>query len=114
MTPLQMLRHHVTGAIQRGEAVAIVEQRPETLVFTRVKSDTNGNPRYTVDGYALLSLVECADPHTSKARATHRANSIGGRKWPGAFVYVFQSYSVQDTANAIGRVTGRTFTAEKA
>lgn len=31
MTPLQMLRHHVTGAIERGEKTAIVEQRGETL-----------------------------------------------------------------------------------
>lgn len=29
MTPLQTLRHHVTGAIERGEAEAIVEQTPQ-------------------------------------------------------------------------------------
>ena len=28
MNPLNRLRHHVTGAIERGEAEAIVEQRP--------------------------------------------------------------------------------------
>lgn len=28
MNPLERLRHHVTGAIERGEGVAIVEKRP--------------------------------------------------------------------------------------
>lgn len=28
MTPQELLRHHVTGAIERGEKEAIVEQRP--------------------------------------------------------------------------------------
>lgn len=26
MTPLELLRHHVTGAIERGEAVPVTEQ----------------------------------------------------------------------------------------
>ena len=30
MTPLELLRHHVTGAIERGEGEAIVEQTAAT------------------------------------------------------------------------------------
>jgi hypothetical protein len=97
---------------------------PETLIFTRVASDTNGNPRYRVDGDSLLTAEEMHAIATAeknpvfgrlkcRARAAKRANSVGGRKWPGSFVFVFQSYSIQATADAIGRVTGRTFIAEK-
>lgn len=33
MNPLERLRYHVTGAIERGEAVAIVEQRETSRVI---------------------------------------------------------------------------------
>lgn len=70
MTPLQMLRHHVTGAIERGEATAITElRRPmasaqreiigagvlqETRVVVNLIAIANdlatGSPFYIVDG----------------------------------------------------------------
>ena len=36
MTPLQKLRHHVSGAIERGEAIAIVEQPTPYVALVRV------------------------------------------------------------------------------
>jgi len=36
MGPLETLRHHVTGAIERGEAQAITEERVPTLGFRRI------------------------------------------------------------------------------
>lgn len=32
MTPNETLRHHVTGAIERGEAVAVTEVRPLNVI----------------------------------------------------------------------------------
>lgn len=97
----------------------------EILKFTRVKSDTNGNPRYIVEGDALLTAQEIHAIATApknpifgrlkcSVRAVKRANSIGGRKWPSKFAFVFQSYNIQHTADHIGRVTGRKFLAERA
>lgn len=82
---------------------------PETLIFTRVASDVNGNPRYSVDYTALQKDGEPLSIET----LTKRANSIGGKKMRGRWGFVFQSYSIQATADAIGQVTGRTFIAEK-
>jgi hypothetical protein len=91
----------------------------EILVFTREPSDINGNPRYVVDYDALMSADErnnhvCKKPMSELMEiTTKRANSIGGKKVRGRWAYVFQSYSIQATANAIGRVTGRKFEAVK-
>lgn len=90
----------------------------ETLEFFRVPSDLNGNPRYAVKFRALLTQSECDSTHWNwkYAEACKRANTIGGRKYDTKhFVecIVFQSYSIQATADAIGRVTGREFKAIK-
>ena len=124
MTPLQALRHHVTGAIERDEKQAIAgipAVRPETLTFTRVPSDACGNPRYAVH-FLNLNTREELDrdpwiPISDKYNlATKRANTIGGRRYHckryGGGI-VFQSYSIDETAAHISRVTGRQFVAVK-
>lgn len=124
--PLARLRHHVSGAIARGEATPITEVpavAPEPLVFTRVASDACGNPRYVVHFLNLNTREELdrAGPDwiaiDEKYRiACKRANTIGGRRYHtkryGGGI-VFQSYSVDETAAHISRVTGRQFVAVK-
>lgn len=122
MSPLERLRHHVSGAIARGEATAVVEApAAEPLTFTRVPSDANGNPRYVVHFLALNTREELdRDPwipvSDKYALACKRANSIGGRRYHtkryGGGI-VFQSYSIDETAAHISRVTGRQFVAVK-
>lgn len=96
---------------------------PETLTFTRVSSDACGNPRYVVHFLALNTREELdrAGPDWTAiddkyALACKRANSIGGRRYHtkryGGGI-VFQSYSIDETAAAISRVTGRQFVAMK-
>lgn len=91
----------------------------ETLVFHRVASDACGNPRYVVDYSNLLTDAELQNLVGFSAKypvACKRANSIGGRKFDTKTYrggIVFQSYSVDETAAHISRVTGRTFKAER-
>jgi len=121
--PLARLRHHVSGAIARGEATAITEipAAPEPLTFTRAPSDVCGNPRYVVHFLNLNTREELdrtgpdwIDIDTKYRLACKRANSIGGRRYHtkryGGGI-VFQSYSIDETAAAISRVTGRRFIA---
>lgn len=41
--PLSMLRHHVTGAIERGESAPIVEVKPATVYLYRQGDGNDGN-----------------------------------------------------------------------
>jgi hypothetical protein len=88
----------------------------ETIKFTRISNDTNGNPRYVVHFRKLLTReeVDSSDDVLSKyASACHRARSIGGRKYSNRSYgggIVFQSYCLRELADAISRVTGRNFT----
>ncbi len=96
---------------------------PEPLTFTRAPSDACGNPRYVVHFLALNTREELDRtgdiwiPVSEKyAIACKRANSIGGRRYHtkryGGGI-VFQSYSIDETAAHISRVTGRQFVAMK-
>ena len=89
------------------------------IEFFRVNSDINGNPRYVVHFLDLLTAAEKADPITLgsgfTARrydiAAKRANKIGGSKYRGRDFgggIVFQTYSIDETAEAIDRVKNRT------
>lgn len=49
MTPLETLRHHVSGAIERGEKSPIVEQRPVTLTLIFKTRDGDITQRATAD-----------------------------------------------------------------
>ena len=94
---------------------------PEPLTFTRTTSDACGNPRYVVHFLNLNTRAELdrsgadwIDISTKYAIACKRANNIGGRRYHtkryGGGI-VFQSYSIDETAAAISRVTGRQFVA---
>jgi hypothetical protein len=94
---------------------------PETLTFTRLPQDVNGNPRYAVHFLNLNTRAELDAtpwiPVSDKyALAVKRAHKIGGRRYHckryGGGI-VFQSYSIDETARHIGEVTGRTFEAVK-
>jgi hypothetical protein len=82
------------------------------LDWTRVKSDINGNPRYVVHFFALLTQEEINN-YSLQGRyaiACARANSIGGRKFNNKQYgggIVFQSYSLEHTEAAIDRVMER-------
>jgi len=96
---------------------------PETLTFTRVPSDYCGNPRFVVH-FLNLNTREELDrsgaewiPVSAKCTiAIKRANTIGGRRYHtkryGGGI-VFQTYSIDETAQAISKLTGRNFVATK-
>lgn len=90
--------------------------RVEPLILTRIRNDGYGNPRYVAH---FLSCIPDAprdapaeDIGTRYARACKLMNRIGGRKYHcrayGGGI-VFQSYSVDELAADVSRLTGRTF-----
>jgi len=46
--PLERLKHHVTGAIERGEAIAIFEQPTRAAVIERVARFVQSHPGFYV------------------------------------------------------------------
>lgn len=93
----------------------------ETLHLTRINNDVNGNPRYVCHFLNLNTRAELdADPwidiSAKYALAVKRANSIGGRKYHNRQYgggIVFQSYSIDELARHVSKVTGRQFKAER-
>jgi len=90
------------------------------ITFTRIKNDTNGNPRYVCHFLNLNTeeeLAACGDAWISTSEkysiACKRANKIGGKKYNckayGGGI-VFQSYSLDSEVRAINDITGRTGT----
>ena len=90
------------------------------ITFTRIKNDTNGNPRYVCHFLNLNTEEELAASGDAwigisekYSIACKRANKIGGKKYT-AKAYgggiVFQSYNLQCEVDAINDVTGRTGT----
>ena len=85
-----------------------------TINFTRIKNDTNGNPRYVCHFLALgtqgaYSGVGLSDRYAAACRL---ANKIGGRKFHNKQYgggIVFQSYNLAETVEAISRVTGYSY-----
>ena len=100
----------------------------DSLTFTRIKYDTNGNPRYVVHFLALNTPEEAnarvtlfagrGEPGAltisqKYAMACTRANSIGGRKYMAKSYgggIVFQSHSLDELRKHINRVTGQAYT----
>lgn len=76
----------------------------DTITFTRVQNDINGNPRYVC--HFLTFGSDYPD-------AVRLANTIGGKKYStkayGGGI-VFQSYSLDELMKAINQVTGRNYT----
>lgn len=89
---------------------------PESLRFDRTKH-YNGGPRYVVHFLNLLTRAEVDSrlPEvvgTKHRIACNRAHRIGGRQYRGKEYgggIVFDSYSIDETAAHISRVTGRNF-----
>lgn len=75
-----------------------------SIDFTRVKNDINGNPRYVC---YWLTMAPTYD------QAIKLANSIGGRKYHNKSYgggLVFQSYSLDRLIVDINQVTGKAYT----
>lgn len=84
------------------------------IEFTRVNNDVNGNPRYVVHFFALLSDKEQQEI-SDKAKpfqyitdaynyAVKKANKIGGKRYRGKDFgggIVFQSYNINDLEREI-------------
>lgn len=96
----------------------MIKEIVDGIEFTRINNDVNGNPRYVCHYTAILTekdnalfplvceTIAQASQNMSRryALAVSRANKIGGRKYHtrnyGGGI-VFQSYSLQETAEAI-------------
>lgn len=86
-----------------------------TIEFTRINNDVNGNPRYVchflhLDVHGWESNIGLSDRYRIACKL---ANTIGGRKYStkkyGGGI-VFQSYSLNELISHIGRVTGEPVT----
>ena len=87
------------------------------MEFTRINNDVNGNPRYVVHFFSLLTDKEQQEIR-AKAKpfqavsdmynfAASKANKIGGKKYRGKDFgggIVFQSYNIQDTERNINEL----------
>ena len=88
------------------------------ITFTRIKNDTNGNPRYVCHFLNLnteAELLATGDAWISDkySIACGRAKKIGGKRFHNKQYgggIVFQSYSLQCEVDAINEGTGRTGT----
>ena len=98
----------------------VVIESGESLSFTRIKNDVNGNPRYVVHFLSLNTREELdrtgeqwIGVNDKYEIALKRARSIGGRKFHNKQYgggIVFQCYSLRELMADIARVTGREFT----
>jgi hypothetical protein len=81
----------------------------QTIEFTRICNDGNGNPRYVCHFLKLLKEEEKgnnwdADLSEKYKRAVKRAHKIGGRKYHNKSYgggIVFQSYNIAETEKQI-------------
>jgi hypothetical protein len=89
-----------------------------TLTFYRIKNDVNGNPRYVVHYFDLLTQEELdKDLSLNFSKydnwARPRGRTIGGKKYHNNSFgggIVFQSYSLSDLMQSINELTGREYT----
>ena len=97
----------------------------ESIEWTRITHDVNGNPRYVCHYFNLLTEAERIAPlydyqgrpiSPSKYEiAVKRANSIGGRKFHNKQYgggIVFQSYAIGDTERSIREAVAKAEVAE--
>lgn len=92
----------------------------EKIRFSRIKNDTNGNPRYVCHFLDLLTKEESNAPvwlengqrNDKYATALARAKKIGGRKFHNKQYgggIVFSSYNLETEAREIAHLTGREY-----
>lgn len=80
-----------------------------SITFTRVNNDTNGNPRYVCHFLNLLTDEE-QDKLSLTERynfAINKAKKIGGKKFHNKQYgggIVFQSYNIKNTENSINKL----------
>lgn len=94
-----------------------MQAEQETISFTRIKNDTNGNPRFVCHFLNLLTESESNDYSVSVTQkynnALFNSRKIGGRKFHNKQYgggIVFQSYNLTSLVAEIASVTGRNFT----
>ena len=70
MTPLETLKHHVTGAIERGEGVAIVGIPAKVETFKCA----------TGSGWGILAngLMDCDIPYSATEQGAVKAGKAAG------------------------------------
>lgn len=82
------------------------KQETESIEFTRLKNDVNGNPRYVCSFLHLISNEKGSIAELYEI-AAKKANKIGGRKYNtkayGGGI-VFQSYCLPDLEKRINEV----------
>lgn len=91
-----------------------------TIDWTRINNDTNGNPRYVCH---FLDLLTEADNNELQGnisakyiRAVNNAKKIGGRKYHNKSYgggVVFQSYNINDEEERILIMTGKAITCHR-
>lgn len=103
-----------TICLTNEDAQKVKKMLIKEIDFTRINNDTNGNPRYVCHFFNLINkgdeIKANANPRdpfsidTQYNLALIKANKIGGRKFHNKQYgggIVFQSYNIQDTAEAI-------------
>lgn len=85
--------------------------------FTRQNNDVNGNPRYAIHFFKLLTEHEKKESYDDPCNrinslydiAIKRAKKIGGRKYHckkyGGGI-IFQSYNLNETIESINKIKG--------
>ena len=76
-----------------------------TIEFTRVNNDVNGNPRYVTHFFVLLKDEE--QTLSNYGLALKRAKTLGGKKYRGSAFgggIVFQSYNIADKERKINEM----------
>lgn len=84
--------------------------------FTRIKNDTNGNPRYVCHFLRLnIPADDCHDVSQKYNIALARSRGLGGRKFHNKQYgggIAFQSYNLAELCNEINAELNQTIIAE--
>lgn len=82
------------------------------IKFTKIKNDTNGNPRYVCHFLSLLTNAESYDQNLTindkYDLAVMKAKKIGGRRYHNKSYgggIVFQSFNIEETEKEILNLT---------
>lgn len=101
-----------SGALTLPPALAdhlkeLFEQRDKYIDFTRINSDTYGNPRYVCHYLCFITDKDRQSGQDSYQLAVNRAKKIGGGRYNNKSYgggIVFQSYNIDQTARDINNL----------
>lgn len=83
-----------------------------TIEFTRINNDTNGNPRYVCHFTNFFDMsINLGDIETAYSKALKLAKKIGGRKFHNKQYgggIVFQSYNIKNLEKDIVNIRNQT------